>query len=326
MTTTTVLSFPDRGQGGDSRYRGNCSPRVVAWLLKNFPPAFFLDPMVGGGTSQDVCHAWGVPGWFADLRQPFPGEVERTPIRDQVAWGFNLLADDIPVSGDLAFMHPPYGNIIRYSGEVWGDKAHPGDLSRCRKPEEFMQRFNDCLWRLWQSVRRKGHMAILIGDVVTKDSVFSPMREMDWPGTPVRVCVKVQHNVVSNGTRYKDEEKLIRQMHEYLLIFRRDELYLVPMLRTRREMVDAREREDLTWRTVVQTVLEQLGGEAELAAIYDLVTTFRKAREHPHSQEQVRRALQVYPDFEHRDRGRWALASRPVVAARVAVQQLRLVA
>jgi len=32
---TSVVSYPERGVGGDNRYRGNCSPRLIEDLLSN---------------------------------------------------------------------------------------------------------------------------------------------------------------------------------------------------------------------------------------------------------------------------------------------------
>lgn len=58
-----------------------------------------------------------------------------------------------------------------------------------------------------------------------------------------------------------------------------------------------------TWREVVHRALEALGGEASLAAIYDLITPERRVSRH--WQPKVRQTLQMH----HRpiERGRWAL-------------------
>ncbi len=29
-----MLSFPERGVGGDARFRGNCAPQVYEWLIR----------------------------------------------------------------------------------------------------------------------------------------------------------------------------------------------------------------------------------------------------------------------------------------------------
>lgn len=41
---------------------------------------------------------------------------------------------------DLVLPHPPYHNIVVYSGKVWGRVRHPDDLSRCATEEEFIEK------------------------------------------------------------------------------------------------------------------------------------------------------------------------------------------
>ena len=46
--------------------------------------------------------------------------------------------NDVEDSADLIFFHPPYHDIIKYSGNMWG-KANPDDLSRCENYNDFVQ-------------------------------------------------------------------------------------------------------------------------------------------------------------------------------------------
>jgi hypothetical protein len=59
----SIVSYPERGPWGNARYRGNCSGHLIADLVREFKPRRFVDPMLGGGTSQDVCQDLGVPFW-----------------------------------------------------------------------------------------------------------------------------------------------------------------------------------------------------------------------------------------------------------------------
>jgi hypothetical protein len=56
--------------------------------------------------------------------------------------GFNILKQRIlEVVGkpsDLVLSHPPYHNIVVYSGNEQGRGAHPDDLSRCVSEDEFL--------------------------------------------------------------------------------------------------------------------------------------------------------------------------------------------
>ena len=37
-TLTTVVSYPERGHGGNKRYRGNCSPKLIEDMITHFRP------------------------------------------------------------------------------------------------------------------------------------------------------------------------------------------------------------------------------------------------------------------------------------------------
>jgi hypothetical protein len=50
----SVVSYPDRGPWGDSRYRGNCSGHLVKDLILRFNCRSVFDPTEGSGTVRDV--------------------------------------------------------------------------------------------------------------------------------------------------------------------------------------------------------------------------------------------------------------------------------
>lgn len=97
----SILSFPDRGPWGDSKYRGNCSGHVYKALFEQLAPRSFCDPMVGSGTSIAVAQEMGIEAHGLDLR-----------------YGFNALRDSIleAIGGnavDLTVSHPPYGEMTK---------------------------------------------------------------------------------------------------------------------------------------------------------------------------------------------------------------------
>ena len=61
-------------------------------------------------------------------------------------------------SADLVFFHPPYHNIIQYSGNMWG-KPHPDDLSRCEDYNDFLEKLNLCIRKLYMALRKDGQTA-----------------------------------------------------------------------------------------------------------------------------------------------------------------------
>lgn len=48
---TSIVSYPERGTGGNNRYRGNCSPKLIEDLIGFFKPAEICDYMCGSGTT-----------------------------------------------------------------------------------------------------------------------------------------------------------------------------------------------------------------------------------------------------------------------------------
>ena len=57
---TSIVSYPERGTGGNNRYRGNCSPKLIEDLIGFFKPAEICDYMCGSGTTQDAAHSMGI--------------------------------------------------------------------------------------------------------------------------------------------------------------------------------------------------------------------------------------------------------------------------
>ena len=51
---TSIVSYPERGEGGSNRYRGNCSPRLVEDLIGFFHPEMICDYMCGSGTAPRI--------------------------------------------------------------------------------------------------------------------------------------------------------------------------------------------------------------------------------------------------------------------------------
>ena len=100
--TSTIADYPERGEGGNQRYRGNCSPKLIEDLIRQYSIRSLSDYMVGSGTTRDVCNRLRVQGDYLDLN-----------------CGFDLIAMDIPSRPENIFWHPPYHDIIVYSGRQY---------------------------------------------------------------------------------------------------------------------------------------------------------------------------------------------------------------
>ncbi|BDQ68454.1 MULTISPECIES: DNA adenine modification methylase [Shewanella] len=212
MFTSSIASYPDRGPFGDNKYRGNCSGHIVADLIDNYLPAggLIVDPAVGGGTSQEVAASKGVRFFGTDLHS-----------------GFNLLVDDlcstVGEKANLVFFHPPYGSMIQYSGHMWGNE-HKHDMSRL-SDDDFRAALKLALHNISDATLAGGHYAVLMGNHRRKGVYinWSSITEALAPDPLVDEIIKIQHNVVSNSSTYKQSRTpLVRIMHEKLLLFRKD--------------------------------------------------------------------------------------------------------
>ena len=166
--------------------------------------------MVGSGTSVEVAREMGIEAYGLDLHS-----------------GFNILKHSIlEVIGkpsDLVLAHPPYHNMIVYSGPVWGREPHPDDLSRCATEEEFLEKLQVAVRNQREATVVGGFCGIIIGDVRRGGRYSSYQAEIiaRMPKTELRaVLIKAQHNVGSNAIRY-GHLQLPRIMHEYVILWER---------------------------------------------------------------------------------------------------------
>ena len=51
----SILDYPNRGEGGENTYRGNCSPLLIEDLINHYQIRNLNDFMCGSGTTEDVC-------------------------------------------------------------------------------------------------------------------------------------------------------------------------------------------------------------------------------------------------------------------------------
>ncbi|MGV8081004.1 MAG: hypothetical protein AB2L22_13220 [Syntrophales bacterium] len=204
----SVVSYPDRGPWGDANYRGNCSGHLVKDLILRFKCQSVFDPSEGGGTVRDVVSGInhylkkGIQYDGRDLRQ-----------------GWNLLTSELPPKQyDLVWYHPPYWDIIRYSG-------HPHDISNARTLEDFEAMLNLCVERLIQVVKHGGILAVLIGDKRKFGQYYALFRTLlmnDKIGQLRAIIIKIQHNCRSDKKTYDQSNPfLIPIKHEYCLVYQR---------------------------------------------------------------------------------------------------------
>jgi hypothetical protein len=203
----SVVSYPDRGPWGDKTYRGNCSGWLAKDLILRFQCQSVFDPAEGSGTIRDVvlginkfCQK-GIHYEGRDLKQ-----------------GWDILTGPLPEEQfDMVWYHPPYWDIIRYSGDE-------RDLGNCRRLEEFESRLNRSVERLFNALRPGGVMAVLIGDK-RKSRVYYPLMRTLLMNPKIgelkAIIIKIQHHCQSERREYRANPFLIPIRHEYCLVYQK---------------------------------------------------------------------------------------------------------
>ncbi|CAM5559904.1 hypothetical protein [Eoetvoesiella caeni] len=294
MFKNSICSYPDRGPYGKSSYRGNCTGHIIKDFIGSYlkrQDGLVADPSIGGGTSVDVANELGVRFKGTDLHQ-----------------GFNLLRDDfgtfLQEEAHLVWWHPPYANMIEYSGNQWGT-ADKWDMSRLSMIE-FTEALELALMNIHDACEKGAHYGVLMGNLRRKGEYFnlSSLVERVAPGKLVDELIKVQHNCVSDSRSYAGS--VIRIAHEKLLVFRRDNsdssmFFLATMHQRAVNMVQT------TWRAAVRRILQ--GKTLALNDIYHAVEPYAQQRSNVHWQAKVRQVLQDARYFSRIESGVYTLAS-----------------
>jgi DNA modification methylase len=233
LETTTVWSFPDRGEWAthNGKYRGNWSPYIPRNIIMRYssPGETVLDQFVGGGTTLIEAKLLGRHAIGIDIN---PAAVELTKnnlnfeceslskITVQIGDARNLSfisSEKI----DLICTHPPYANIIKYSDNI------DGDLSRLNI-NEFLKEMNSVANEAFRVLKKDRYCAILIGDTRKKKHVvpigFQVMQVFLKAGFVLKeIIIKQQHNCQSTPywAQKSIESNFLLIMHEYLFVFRK---------------------------------------------------------------------------------------------------------
>ena len=295
---TSIVSYPERGEGGNNRYRGNCSPKLIEDLIGFFKPTEICDYMCGSGTTKAAADKCGIQSRLYDLHS-----------------GFDIMNSEIKERPEFIFWHPPYWDIIKYSDVMYkasdvqnryGYDPRKLDLSRIPNWERFVEAMNYAMMKQFASLEKGGRMAVLMGDIKKRGKLYSMIAEIIKPGTLENIIIKAQHNCFSDNTQYSGS--FIPILHEYVMIVRKDTPLLVPVIVAKEIKADIRDMAGATWRDVVAAVLEECTEAVTLTYLYEQIEPHKKAQNNKHWREKIRQTLQINPNhFHHTDRGMWVL-------------------
>lgn len=293
----SVLSYPDRGPFGHSSYRGNCSGYIVKDLIEHYTKrndnVLIVDPMEGSGTSRDVCTSLNTQGHKIEY------------IGLDLRHGFNILEDELldhlPRPCHFLFIHPPYGEMIKYSGNVWGSQPVAGDLSHCTSYADFLSKLQIALQNAYRALQPGGHYSVLIGDLRKNNQYFfmaADLRQLA-PGDLAGVCIKQQHNCVSDEKSYGNA-RLIRIAHEHVLTFRKpahSSTLDAALATSSRLNVLA----NANWQSLAETALRRLGGHATFDQICALIEHNSPTAKRPNWQTKVLGSLSKHAQLLDND-------------------------
>lgn len=294
MLKSSVVSYPDRGHYGNSRYRGNCTGHIVKDFFGTYikrKDGLVVDPSIGGGTSVDVAREMGLRFVGTDLHQ-----------------GFNLLVDDLKTylgeEAHACWWHPPYAGMLQYSGVEWGSEPHKWDMSRM-SIGDFTEALELAVMNIHDAVESGGAYGILMGNLRRAGEYYnlSSLVERIAPGKLIDEIIKIQHNCVSDSRTYRGN--LVRISHEKLLVFRKHQaaLFLLGTMQRRAEAMVG-----ITWRAAVRRVLQ--GGKVlPLKDINAMIEPFASTRSNSHWQAKVRQVLQDEKFFVRVEPGVYRLAA-----------------
>lgn len=302
---STILDFPERGPWGDSRYRGNCSGFIQAFLIWKYKIEKMAELFAGSGTGYDVARDMGISYVGADLN---PNPV-RTGILQVDA--FN---DEVPeefYGADMVFMHPPYGAEIKipYAGSMYPDPT--GELSQKdlgQMPwDTFMNVLNRVVMKYYAAMAKGSYMSILMGDV-RRGGFHSMLTDIVKPGQLEQIIIKKQNNHMSAGRNYNNYN-FVPIEHEYLMVLKKIMPYIINFNYPTKHEADIRDSKAATWLDVVQAVLSSKGNRpVSLEEIYSEIDGHEKTKDNIHWREKIRQTLQRGKVFISHSRGYWQLA------------------
>ena len=287
----SIVSYKDRGNFGDSKYRGNCTGYIIKDLINNYYPTSkpkkFVEIFSGGGTGKDVAKELNITNSLhLDLNN-----------------GWDALLDEIPTGSDFIFSHPPYWDIISYESQR--NSYSENDLSNQMPYEEFIQKLNIVNEKIYHSLLYGGRHAILIGDVRKQGKYYIIIKDMDWFADLESHIIKIQYNCVSDNKVYSNTN-FISIKHEHLLVFKKNRVWLFNKKTTNTVQINIMEVTNITWRDLIQATIQYLKNKATLDEIYNILSKSKKAQNNNHVREKIRQTLNNNSNFRKVD-NKWRL-------------------
>ena len=224
--------------------------------------------MCGSGTTKDAADKCGIASHLYDLHS-----------------GFDIMNSEVAERPEFIFWHPPYWDIVVYSDVMYksadvqsryGYDPRKLDLSRIPEWSRFVKAMNYAMMKQFSALERGGRIAVLMGDIKKKGKLYSMLSEIVKPGTLENIIIKAQHNCFSDNLHCSGS--FIPILHEYVMIVRKDNPLVIPILATKRIEADVRDMPGATWKDVVAGVMEEKG-KISLSHLYAQIEPYKKAKQ-----------------------------------------------
>jgi hypothetical protein len=232
----------DRSGTHSADYWGNFIPQIPSQLIRRYtkPGEWVLDPFLGSGTTLIECKRLGRNGIGVELQPSIAKKTgttlhrERAPhgVRAEVLCGDSahidlrrqMQARHIP-SAQLAILHPPYWDIIRFSGRAQ-------DLSNAPSLAAFVHGLGRVVETCASVLDAGRYLALVIGDKYSEREWiplgFLSMQEVQAHGFLLKSIIVKNFNR-TKGKRNQEELWRYRALvggfyvfkHEYIFLFQK---------------------------------------------------------------------------------------------------------
>lgn len=235
LECTTVWAFPHRGNWAThkSDWRGNWAPEIARNLILRYSDVgdLLLDPMIGGGTTAIEAKLLNRNIICSDInnealrrtREALKFSIDNTAKQEIVKCDARRLTGIKDNSIDFILTHPPYADIIKYSG---GELM--GDLSNIHDIDKFIAEMTNVASELYRVAKPGKYCAILMGDT-RRNKMYIPlayktMQAFLEVGFQLKEdIIKRQFNCRATGfwVRRSQEYNFLLIMHEHLFVFKK---------------------------------------------------------------------------------------------------------
>ncbi len=242
--TDSLWIIPERDKTGkhDNSYHGNFVPQIPRQLILRYtkPGDVVLDPFVGSGTTAFEAETLRRNFIGIDIQKKLIEQIKKKLDRNDTflelitgdstsTTTFEKVRETLEKnqrkSVQLAILHPPYADIIKFSDSV-------RDLSNAKTLKSFLSLFSESIKNSVDVLGNGRYLAIVIGDKYTKGQWvplgFYCMYEAQKLGLTLKsIIIKNM-----SGNRAKQNKEAIWRYralssdyyifkHEYILIFKK---------------------------------------------------------------------------------------------------------